>query len=112
MKKLLSFLLLSLAVGTASAEIREIPMLDGEGWWGVENFYGSEMPFTKDTTIRDEFLMGDLLLVAPVLESGSGTREVAIPPGEWTADDGTEVSGPCRISVNAPLSRLPYFTKR
>ena len=57
-------------------------------------------------------MMGDRLLVAPVVESGSGTREVVIPPGEWTADDGTVVSGPCRISVKAPLSRLPYFTKR
>ena len=43
--------LVPLVAWTAAAEVREIPMLEGEGWWGVENFYGSEMPFTKDTAL-------------------------------------------------------------
>ena len=62
--------------------------------------------------VKDEFMMGDDLLVAPVMEKDAATRDVIIPPGEWTADDGTAVKGPCRITVKTPLSRLPYFTRK
>lgn len=61
--------------------------------------------------VKDEFLMGDSLLVAPVVEKGAVTRDVIVPPGRWVADDGTEVTGPKRLTVQAPLSRLPYFVK-
>ena len=61
--------------------------------------------------ISDEFLMGDDLLVAPVVEKGAASRKVVIPPGRWRADDGTEAEGPAEITVNAPLSRLPHFKR-
>ena len=69
-------------------------------------------PHRGYAAIRDEFIMGERLLVAPVVEKGAESRAVEIPPGEWTADDGTAVTGPCRITVRAPLARLPYFTRR
>ena len=59
--------------------------------------------------IRDQFVMGDFLMVAPQLRKEASYREVAIPPGRWRADDGTVVTGPKRITVDTPLSRLPYF---
>ena len=59
--------------------------------------------------VKDEFMMGDSLLVAPVMEKGATSRKVLVPPGRWRADDGSEVLGPCEITVAAPLSRLPYF---
>ena len=59
--------------------------------------------------VKDEFMMGDSLLVAPVMEKGATSRKVLVPPGRWRADDGSEVIGPCEITVAAPLSRLPYF---
>ena len=61
--------------------------------------------------IRDQFVMGDFLMVAPQVEKGAATREVAIPPGKWIADCGAEVEGPTRITVKTPLGRLPYFEK-
>lgn len=61
--------------------------------------------------ISDEFLMGENLLVAPVVEKGAKTRKVVIPPGLWRADDGTEVEGPAEIAVAAPLARLPHFRR-
>ncbi len=61
--------------------------------------------------IRDEFMLGDFLLVAPVLEKGATSRKVTVPPGEWLADDGQKVTGPAEISVTAPLSRLPHFVR-
>ena len=61
--------------------------------------------------IIDEFMMGDELLVAPVLKKGATSRKVVLPPGKWSADDGQVYDGPATIEVAAPLSRLPYFVK-
>ena len=61
--------------------------------------------------IRDEFLMGEDLLVAPVLEKGAKTRKVVIPPGIWRADDGRTYEGPRAVEIETPLSRLPYFQR-
>ena len=57
-------------------------------------------------------MMGNFLMVAPVVEKGAVARKVAIPPGKWIADDGQAVSGPAEIEVKAPLSRLPYFLRQ
>ena len=62
--------------------------------------------------IIDEFMMGDELLVAPVLKKGATSRKVVLPPGKWSADDGQVYDGPATIEVSAPLSRLPYFVKQ
>lgn len=61
--------------------------------------------------IRDEFMMGRDLLVAPVLEKGAKTRKVVLPPGRWRADDGTITVGPAAIEVATPLDRLPHFVR-
>ena len=61
--------------------------------------------------INDQFMMGDFLMVAPQIRKGATSREVAIPPGEWRSDDGSVITGPCRIKVDTPLSRLPHFTR-
>ena len=62
-------------------------------------------------TVRDQFLMGERLLVAPVVEKGATSRTVAIPEGTWVADDGSRVTGPTTVTVAAPLARLPYFVR-
>lgn len=62
-------------------------------------------------SIKDQFMLGDNLLVAPQLKGGAKEREVAIPPGRWISDDGKTVQGPARVKVETPLSRLPYFVK-
>ena len=61
--------------------------------------------------VKDEFMMGDDLLVAPVVEAGATSRKVVLPPGKWKADDGKVYEGPATIEVAAPLSRLPHFEK-
>ena len=61
--------------------------------------------------IKDEFMMGDGILVAPVVEKGATTRKVVLPPGKWKADDGQTYVGPATVEVVAPISRLPYFEK-
>ena len=61
--------------------------------------------------IKDEFLMGEDLLVAPVVEEGAKSRKVVLPPGAWCADDGKTHQGPATIEVETPLARLPYFER-
>ena len=49
--------------------------------------------------VIDEFMMGEDLLVAPVLKKGAASREVVLPPGTWLADDGATFTGPCTVTV-------------
>ena len=63
-------------------------------------------------SVKDEFMMGDCLLVAPVVEKGRTSRNVVLPPGKWRADDGQVYEGPRTIEVSAPLPRLPYFERQ
>ncbi|MFD0716056.1 glycoside hydrolase family 31 protein [Paenibacillus sp. GCM10027626] len=59
--------------------------------------------------IKDQFMLGDDVLVAPVLEKGARSRKIHFPAGTWHGDDGSVVTGPCVKEIEAPLSRLPYY---
>ena len=62
--------------------------------------------------VTDEFLLGDDILVAPVLEKGAVTRQVRFPSGVWESRDCGTFTGPCTAVVDAPLSVLPWFKKK
>ncbi|BFZ23823.1 hypothetical protein BsWGS_26862 [Bradybaena similaris] len=63
--------------------------------------------------IDSEFLLGDDLLVAPVLEKGARSRDIYLPAGQWR----DELRGVIRPGgawlrkYAAALDELPYFTK-
>lgn len=61
--------------------------------------------------VRDQFLVGDEVLVAPVVVKGARERTVVIPPGTWRADDGCVYKGPTEATIDAPLARLPWFRR-
>jgi alpha-glucosidase len=54
------------------------------------------------------FVVGDVLLVAPVIDEGATTRTLFVPEGEWIPfDDAGEfptLGGPALATVNAPLT--------
>ncbi|MFI6563548.1 TIM-barrel domain-containing protein [Streptomyces sp. NPDC050534] len=74
-------------------------------WWSAP----------EDRTLRDcedAFLLGDCLLVAPVLDQGADRRAVQLPRGRWY-DTVTEqvYEGPGQVFLDAPLSRIPVLAR-
>ncbi|XP_063708618.1 myogenesis-regulating glycosidase [Culicoides brevitarsis] len=62
----------------------------------------------------DQFLLGEKILVAPVLEKDATTRNIYLPKGTW--QDGNtpakSYTGPRNLTAYAaPLNVLPYFIK-
>jgi alpha-D-xyloside xylohydrolase len=56
------------------------------------------------------FLLGDGLLVAPVIEPGATTRTANLPTGDWIDWwTGEIVYGPTTVTVPAPLDRIPMW---
>ncbi|MFC9249044.1 glycoside hydrolase family 31 protein [Streptomyces sp. NPDC057136] len=74
-------------------------------WWGTPG----------DRALRDcedAFLLGDALLVAPVLECGTERRAVRLPRGRWyDTVTGEAYEGPGQVLMDAPLSRIPVLAR-
>lgn len=60
-------------------------------------------------SIKDEYLLGDALLVAPILTDGN-SRRVYLPKGEWIdLLTGETVSGGKAVTVKAAIGQIPVF---
>ena len=63
-------------------------------------------------TIADAYGFGPALWVAPVLEEGARTREVALPRGEWIESwSGEPVRGGGEVLAPAPLALIPMWVR-
>ena len=63
-------------------------------------------------SVDDQYLLGDRIAVAPVVDEGAVGRTVLLPAGTWYAllDARTVTSdGTTSISVTAPMSEIPAF---
>ena len=61
--------------------------------------------------MKDQFMLGDKYLVAPVLEKGATEREVVFPEGKWIDIDDGKVYKKGKHKVYAPIDKLPVFEK-
>lgn len=61
--------------------------------------------------IKDQFVLGNDIIVTPVAEKGARSRKVILPQGTWQAEDGVKYKGGKIIEIAVPLERLPYFRK-
>jgi len=77
-------------------------------WW-----VDPEDPVTHN--IADQFMLGEDILVAPVVYEGATSRNIYLPQGTWRAEltNGTRTYiGPRWLeNFPAPLDVLPFFTK-
>jgi alpha-glucosidase len=62
--------------------------------------------------VKDQFLLGDDILVAPALEKGVKERKVQLPQGTWRDAKGNRHAGPATITASAALDELPVFTRQ
>ena len=63
--------------------------------------------------LSDQYLFGREILVAPIVDEGATQRTVYLPAGGWV-DFWTDTvyTGPCSLTVPAPLDTLPLFTRQ
>ncbi|HEY7342392.1 MAG TPA: TIM-barrel domain-containing protein [Ktedonobacterales bacterium] len=60
----------------------------------------------------DQFLLGDGLLVAPVLDEGATSREVLLPPGEWFVWGSSELNaGDQWLLISVTLDTMPLYVR-
>lgn len=95
---------------------RLLPFLYSQSWQvtdaGASFLYPVGMRFRDDADARnlpDQYMFGPSVMVSPVLEKGATARNVYLPQGTdwfdfWT---GERLPGGQRLSVPAPLDRLP-----
>jgi alpha-glucosidase len=63
--------------------------------------------------VLDEYMLGDDLLVAPVVTEGAVSRRVYFPRGRWfdVWDASRSYEGPTEVTVEAPIGRPPVFSR-
>jgi alpha-glucosidase len=60
--------------------------------------------------INDQFMLGENLLVAPMVIPGY-SREVVLPKGRWISDEGIRYKGGKSYTIDVPVDRIPYFDR-
>jgi alpha-D-xyloside xylohydrolase len=97
-----------------------MPYIYSLGWFthetGAPFMRALFMDFPADekvADIRDEYMFGPALLVAPVVQQGATSREVYLPSGAdwynyWTNE---KVHGGQTITVQAQIDTIPLFVK-
>ena len=77
---------------------------------------GLVMDFASDLNVRgisDQYMFGPAILVNPVYEYGSRSRDVYLPAGTAWYDfyTGDRVEGGARVKAAAPLNRMPLYVR-
>jgi alpha-D-xyloside xylohydrolase len=77
---------------------------------------GLVMDFPLDDrvkNIKDQYMFGPSLMVAPVTSYGARSRQVYLPAGADWVDfhTGERYQGGAGVTVQAPLNRIPLFVK-
>ncbi|MBI5957492.1 MAG: glycoside hydrolase family 31 protein [Chloroflexi bacterium] len=62
--------------------------------------------------LDDVFMVGDSILIAPILEPGAEKRDLYLPKGVWYEyDTGKLIDGSRTVTAAAPLERMPIYIK-
>jgi alpha-glucosidase len=77
----------------------------------IVRFMEYNYPHRGYHSIKDQFMLGEDILVAPVIDQGVRERMVVLPKGRWKDDKGNIFEGEQSILVPAPLGHLIYYTR-
>jgi oligosaccharide 4-alpha-D-glucosyltransferase len=71
--------------------------------------------YQSDSTvyhIEDQYMWGEEIMVAPVLEKGAGTRNVYLPPGNWYRwKSNVPLTGKAWLKEELSLNMIPVYVK-
>lgn len=62
-------------------------------------------------TITDEFLLGNDILVCPIVTKGTFEKVVIFPEGRWQDEDGSIFEGRSAIKLPSPIEKLLWFRR-
>jgi len=62
-------------------------------------------------TIMDQFMLGDDILVCPIITKGTFEKEVIFPAGRWQDEDGDIFEGHSIVRMNSPIDKLLWFRR-
>lgn len=66
---------------------------------------------SRSYPLNDQFMLGDDMVVAPVLLLGQRERSVFLPEGSWLDQTGAKFSGSAIVKVKVPIDQLAYFQR-
>ena len=82
---------------------------------GIPMMRALMLDYPEDARVRglyDEYLFGESLLVAPIIEEGAVSRNVYLPEGTWVDLWSNEIHhGPAMIHAVAKVDQIPVFVK-
>ncbi len=70
-----------------------------------------EFPHQGYFNIKDQFMLGSKILVAPILEKGKTKRLVSLPKGKWKTSNGKILKGGKIYPFNVALDQLLFFER-
>lgn len=66
----------------------------------------------RQDDVMDAYMVGEALLVAPVVTASVAARRVLLPEGRWLLlSEGRVLAGPDEVEVSAPLTELPILLR-
>lgn len=97
-----------------------LPYLLSQAWQssqtGLPLMRALPLAFPADVQCRGypyQYLFGDALLVAPVVEEGKNIAEIYLPEGEWQDIwDRSIYQGPRLLKIKVPRDRIPVFQRK
>lgn len=72
-----------------------------------------DFPQAPVDCLKTQFMLGDRILSAPVIEKGATSKRVYFPEGRWQSlqDESTVVDGPVTRDVPVTLATLPAYRR-
>ncbi|MBQ4353442.1 MAG: hypothetical protein IJC71_00970, partial [Clostridia bacterium] len=83
-----------------------------KGWPVIRPMFFTYPEDEKCWTLNDQYMFGDDILFAPIMEQGKTARNVYLPEGEWVlAKDGTEYTGGTH-EIHAQIDEFIAFVRK